>query len=152
MKKYLSTGVFWLIYFIISIFIIINKYISDKANFFKFSWNYGLIIFGFLLGSAYTYYVGKHKSQAMSITSFIFGLTFWIPLLNLIFGLLAVYTGVKALIRIKKMPTKYGGRWFAIIGIILGALVYITYITGIGMCLFGYKEICNNIGLTLLAQ
>jgi hypothetical protein len=91
------------------------------------------------------------KSRAIAIVSFIFGLTFWIPLLNLIFGLLAIFLGIKAVIKIKKEPDKYGGKWFAIIGIILGALVYITYLTGVGMCLFGYKEICNNIGLTFLA-
>ncbi len=152
MKRYLSPGVFWLIYVIIGIFIIINKYKSDKSNFFKFSWNYGLIILGFLLGSAYTYYVGKHKSQAMSIISFIFGLTFWIPLLNLIFGLLAISIGRNSLVNIKKDPAKYGGKWFAIIGIILGSLVYITYFTGVSMCLFGYKEICKNIGLGFLAK
>ena len=91
------------------------------------------------------------KSKATAITSFIFGLTFWIPLVNLIFGILAIYLGVKSLIKIRKESEKYNGKWFAITGIALGAIVYITYFTGIGMCLLGYKEICKSIGLTFLA-
>lgn len=91
------------------------------------------------------------KSKAMAIVSFLFGLTFWIPLLNLIFGAVAIYTGIKSLIMIKKEPANYGGKGFAITGIVLGSIVYITYITGFGICLSGYKEICKNIGLGFLA-
>lgn len=91
------------------------------------------------------------KSKATAIASFVFGLTFWIPLLNLIFGAFAVYFGIKSLKNIRKEPTKYGGKWFAVIGTILGLLVYLFYFTGLGMCLYGYKEICNNIGLTQLS-
>ena len=92
------------------------------------------------------------KSKALAITSFILGLMFWIPLLNLIFGALAIYLGFKALGKIKMDSVKYGGKWFAIVGIIFGAIVYVMYFTGVGMCLFGYKEICKNIGLTFLAE
>ena len=91
------------------------------------------------------------KSKAMPIASFIFGLTFWIPLINLIFGVFAIYLGIRSLSKIKNDPDKYGGKAFALIGIILGAVVYITYLTGIGMCLTGYKEICKFMGLQFLA-
>ena len=87
------------------------------------------------------------KSKAMAIASFVFGLTFWIPLLNLIFGAVALYFGIRALLRIKSNPDKYGGKIFAIFGIILGALVYVTESIGIGMCFNGNKVICNFIGL-----
>lgn len=92
------------------------------------------------------------KSKALAVISFIFGLMFWVPLINFIFGALAIYFGFKAVGKIKRDPTKYKGKWFAVVGIILGAIVYIMYFTGIAMCLFGYKEICKNIGLNLLAK
>ena len=91
------------------------------------------------------------KSKGTAIASFIFGLFFWIPLINLIFGALAVYLGIKSLIKIRRDPAKYFGKGFAVAGIILGALVYVTYLTGLGMCLFGSNEICKNIGLSYLA-
>lgn len=91
------------------------------------------------------------KSKATAVASFVFGLAFWIPLLNFIFGVLAVYLGLKAISKIKKEPDKYGGKGFAVTGIILGALPIVLYIIGFGMCLLGYKEICKNIGLTFLA-
>ena len=92
----------------------------------------------------------QKKSRAMALTSFVFGLFFWIQLLNLIFGALAVYLGFKSLGKIKKEPRLYGGKWFAIIGIVLSVLVYLTYLTGVGMCVFGYKGICTSIGLEFL--
>ena len=91
------------------------------------------------------------KSKTTAIISFVLGLAFWIPLLNLIFGALAIYIGIKSLIKIRKEPDTYAGKMYAILGIALGAIVYLTYITGLGMCLFGYKSICNNIGLSFLA-
>lgn len=91
------------------------------------------------------------KSKTTAVASFIFSLVFWIPLLNLIFGALAIYLGIKALIKIKKEPNKYSGKGFAITGLILSSIVYLTYFIGLGMCLFGYKEICKNIGLAFLA-
>lgn len=89
------------------------------------------------------------KSNGTAIASFIFGLFFWIPLINFIFAIPAIYFGIKALKNIRQ-DKSYGGKWFAITGIILGALVYVTYLTGLGMCMFGFKEICKNIGLTFL--
>ncbi|MBS3113942.1 DUF4190 domain-containing protein [Candidatus Woesearchaeota archaeon] len=91
------------------------------------------------------------KSNGTAIASLVFGLFFWIPLINFISGALAVYLGIKSLIRIRRDPAKYFGKGFAITGIILGALVYVTYLTGLGMCLFGFKEVCKNIGLSFLA-
>ena len=91
------------------------------------------------------------KSRGTAIASFVFGLFFWIPLLNFIFGAFAIYLGAKSLIKIKKDPAKYSGKGFAVTGIILGAIVYAAYFTGIGLCLLGFKGICKNIGLSFLA-
>ena len=152
MKKYLTPGILWLAYLIISISLIFNKSSSDRANLFKFSWSYIMLLLVFVLLSVYTYYYDKPKFQATSIVSFLFGLMVFIPLLNLIFAIPAVYFGINSIKKIKQNPQQYGGKWFAIIGIIFGALVYATYLTGLGMCLYGYKNICNNIGLTFLAK
>ena len=92
------------------------------------------------------------KSRARAIASFVFGLAFWIPLLNMIFGLLAIYHGVVSLKNVKKRPDKYAGKWFAVIGIVLGSIVYMTYLIGFGMCLYGYNDICKTMGLEFLAR
>lgn len=91
------------------------------------------------------------KSKAIAVSSFIFGLAFWIPLLNFIFGALAIFLGIKALSKIKKEHDKYGGKWFALAGIALGSLPIVLYTIGLGLCLVGYKDICKNIGLAFLA-
>ncbi len=91
------------------------------------------------------------KSKSTAIASFILGLTFWIPLLNLIFGALAIYIGIKSLINIRRNSSKYGGKTFAIAGIVLGGMVYVTYFIGFSMCLLGYKDICKAMGLSFLA-
>lgn len=90
------------------------------------------------------------KSKASAIASFICSLAFWIPLVNIIFGLLAVFLGLKALNNIKKAPDKYGGKAFAIAGIVLGTLPIISYLISLGICLSGYKEVCKTIGITFL--
>jgi len=90
------------------------------------------------------------KSSLKATISFIFGLTFWIPILNLILGIGAIYFGIVALINIKKEPLKYGGKWLALTGISLGALAWITYFVGIGMCLYGNRSVCSSIGLGFL--
>ncbi len=91
------------------------------------------------------------KSKAMAIASFIFGLTFWIPLLNVLFGAIALYLGIKALLNIKRHPEKFGGMAYAIAGIILGTLPIVFSVAGLGLCLYGYKQICANMGLAFLA-
>ena len=91
------------------------------------------------------------KSKATAVASFLFSLAFWIPLVNLIFGALAIYLGIKALTKIKKDPDKYEGKGFAIIGIIFGALPMVLYLIGLGICFIGYKEVCKAIGIQFLA-
>ena len=91
------------------------------------------------------------KSNLGAIISFICGLTFWIPILNLIFGIGAIYFGVLSLVNIKKEPEKYAGKWLAVSGLTLGVLVWATYLTGVGMCLSGNKSICSSIGLKFLS-
>ena len=93
----------------------------------------------------------KKKSKAGAIASLAFGLTFWIPLLNIIFGIFAIYLGIKSLKNIKKEPEKYSGKAFAIIGIILGSIVYIAFLIGISLCLTTHDAICGYIGLPFLA-
>ena len=92
------------------------------------------------------------KSKATAVASFIFSLAFWIPLLNIIFGLFSVVLGIKALIKIKKEPDKYYGKLFALAGIALGSLPIALSIAGLAMCLAGYKDICRNMGLAFLAR
>ena len=92
------------------------------------------------------------KSKLAAVTAFVLGLTFWIPLINLISGALAIIIGFKALIKIKKEPAKYNGKWFAIIGIVLGALPILLGLIGAGMCIAGQKEICKNVGLSFLGR
>ena len=97
MKKYLTPGILWLAYLIISISLIFNKSSSDRANLFKFSWSYIMLLLVFVLFSVYTYYYDKPKFQATSIVSFLFGLMVFIPLLNLIFAIPAVYFGINSI-------------------------------------------------------
>ena len=151
MKKHLSPGILWLAFFIISLTLILSKF--DIKNLFitRLQLEFFVILVGFIVVCWYTYHVDIGKSQTLSIFSFIFGLIFLIPLLNLIFGIFSIYLGVKALIKIKHQPKEFGGKWFAIIGIALGAIVYLTYIIGTMMCLSGYKTICKNIGLDFLS-
>ena len=92
------------------------------------------------------------KRRAMAIVSFILSLAFWIPLLNLIFGPLAVITGVASWKAARDKPNEYGGRWLALIGIILGSVPVVFALVGLGMCLTGFKEICINMGLGILAR
>jgi uncharacterized membrane protein HdeD (DUF308 family) len=64
--------------------------------------------------------------------SFVLGLGFWIPLLNFPFSILAIITGIAALKLAHKHPERYGGRTYAVIGIILGT---IPILLGISMLL-----------------
>lgn len=91
------------------------------------------------------------KSKGHAIASFVFGLFFWLPLLNLITGILAIILGVKALRLRKKNPEQFGGKWFAIIGIILGAIPLVFSVVGLIYCLSGFSDICANMGLWFLA-
>ena len=90
------------------------------------------------------------KSKTLAVLSFVFGIMFWIPLLNLIFGSLAIILGINSLLKIRKEPDKYDGRWYAIAGIVLGSLPIVLSIIGLGMCLSGFKDICKNMGLAFL--
>ena len=65
------------------------------------------------------------KDRSLGITSFTLSLFFWIPLLNIFLGTLAVVFGVGALKNIKKSPSKYGGKLYAIVGTGLGSLTIV---------------------------
>ena len=151
MKKNVSPGFLWAIFLMMSLLILIKKYQTEK-NFFTFNFGYLFILLMFIICSFYTYYFDRGKSRIMPLASFLFGVAFWIPLLNLIFAVFALYFGIASLKKISHKPKRYGGKWFAIIGIILGLLVYITYFIGFGMCFYGNKDICGNMGLSFLAK
>ena len=91
------------------------------------------------------------KSNIKALVSLILGLAFWIPLINLIFGTIAVIIGTKAIIEINRNPDLYSGLWLAVFGIILGAVPILFFILGFGMCLYGYVDICKSMGLSFLA-
>jgi hypothetical protein len=61
--------------------------------------------------------------------SFALGLGFWIPLLNYPLSILAIIFGINALKLAHKNPERYGGRGFAVAGIILGTLPILLGIT-----------------------
>ena len=86
------------------------------------------------------------KSKASAITSFVFGVISIIPLINYITAFLAIYFGIKSLKNIRKHPENYGGKIFAITGLLLGILTLIFTLTGIGLCLAGFKQICKSMG------
>lgn len=152
MKRRISPGIFWAAFLVISMVILYKTYQTDKANIFRFHIGYVLILAMFFICALYTYFFDRSKSRAASLASFLFGLVFWIPLLNLIFAIPALYFGIASLRKIKKKPEQYGGKWFAVIGIALGAIVYLTYYIGVAMCVSGNKEICSNIGLAFLSK
>ena len=145
-------GFLWALSLIAGLFLAVNKYRMDKAIFFKFSWVYIWILLFFAVSAGYTYFYDRKKSQTTALASFIFGLVIFIPLLNLIFAIPAILFGIRAIKKIRSSPEKFGGITFAIVGIALGAFIYITYLTGVGMCLYGFKGICANIGLQFLAN
>ncbi|MBI4144976.1 DUF4190 domain-containing protein [Candidatus Woesearchaeota archaeon] len=91
------------------------------------------------------------KSRALAWASLVFGLTFWIPMLNVLFGILALVLGIKALSRARAQPESYGGKAIAVIGIILGAIPLLFSVAGLGLCVSGWETICYNMGLWFLA-
>ena len=67
----------------------------------------------------------RGKQQALAITSLIFGvlsITFGIICGGPVFGAIAVVLGIIALLQIRSNPERYGGKGFAIVGIITGSL------------------------------
>lgn len=90
------------------------------------------------------------KSKSMAIASFVFGLISVLPLINYITIPLSLYFGFKSLSNIKKDPKNYGGKAFAITGITISILILIFTLTGMGICIAGYKEVCRDMGLTFL--
>ena len=86
------------------------------------------------------------KSKSMAIASFVFGLLSILPLINYLLMPLSIYLGFRSLQNIKKNPEAYGGKIFAVTGLTISILILIFTLTGIGICLAGYKEICKGMG------
>ena len=87
----------------------------------------------------------------MAVASFVFGLISLLPLINYLTMPLSIYFGFKSLSNIKKDPKNYGGKAFAITGLTISILILIFTLTGMGICIIGYKEVCKNMGLTFLS-
>ena len=90
------------------------------------------------------------KSKSLAITSFVFGVISIIPMINYLTTLLAIYFGIKSLKNIRKHPENYDGKIFAITGLLFGILIIIFTLTGIGLCLAGFKQICKSTGWTFI--
>ena len=83
----------------------------------------------------------------MGVAALVFGilavLTFWLPIVGLVLGLLAIIFGVIGRGRVRKMQATNGG--VALTGLILGVLVFIVNIVlSIALFLFGVAFI--NVG------
>ena len=149
MKK-ISPGFAWLGLFLWAIYSIVHGYKTQTLYQFRTDYAIFLIIFGLCI--AYTYNYDQKKSKSGALTSFIFSLTFWIPLINLIFCALGSIIGYKSLANIRKNSKHFGGKWFIIICFILTGIVYITYFIGVGLCFSGMNGICSNIGFAFMAD
>lgn len=90
------------------------------------------------------------KSKALAVASFIFGLISIFPLINYITIPLSIYFGAMALRNIKKHPSAYNGKGFAITGLVISILTLIFIMAGIGICLAGSKSICSSMGFAFL--
>lgn len=80
--------------------------------------------------------VTEKKDKIYSVTSFICGLLFWVPLFNFILGPMAVIFGIMGLKYSRIYPDRYGGEIFAIIGIILGSFAVIFTLIGLYVSIF----------------
>jgi len=64
----------------------------------------------------------EKKDLFYSKLSLVLSLGFWIPLLNYPLSIMAIVFGITALKLAHKDPNRYGGRTYAVIGIILGTI------------------------------
>jgi len=63
----------------------------------------------------------EKKKVGLAVTSLVFGLFFWFPLLGIITSIVAIICGIIALTNIKP-DNRYGGKGMAISGIVMGVL------------------------------
>jgi hypothetical protein len=73
----------------------------------------------------------KTRDRFYARLSFFLGLGFWIPLLNFPLSILSIIFGISALRLAHLYPQRYGGRVYAIIGIILSSLPIIFGISAL---------------------
>ncbi|MGV8086299.1 MAG: DUF4190 domain-containing protein [Candidatus Woesearchaeota archaeon] len=78
----------------------------------------------------------EKKDNVYSMTSFICGLLFWVPLFNFILGPMAIIFGIMGLKYARLDPDRYGGEVLAIIGIILGSFAVIFTLIGLYVSIF----------------
>jgi hypothetical protein len=145
-----SPGFAWIMLLLWIVYSVISRY--KKNVLYSFGFEYAAFLIMFAACIIYTYTYDRNKSRSGALTSFIFSLTFWIPLLNLIFCGIGSMVGFRSLKKIRKTPKTHGGFWFIIVCFILTAIVYVTYLAALGMCLAGMKGICWNIGLVFMVD
>lgn len=64
------------------------------------------------------------KKKEFAIISLSCGLLFWVPFLSIFTGILAIVSGIIALVKIKSDNRLYDGKKMAIAGIALGVLSF----------------------------
>lgn len=77
------------------------------------------------------------KSKSTAMASFILGLISWVPLFNFVIAPAGVYFGIVAIRKIKKEPDKYGGKGYAIAGIIICGIVTLLSYSWLALKLAG---------------
>lgn len=95
--------------------------------------------------------VKEKKDTFYSKLSFALSLCFWIPLLNVPLSISAIAFGIAALKLIHNSPERYGGRIYAVIGIILGALPLILILTAL-IIPMTREQIFREIALAIPAK
>lgn len=68
----------------------------------------------------------NYQDEFFAKLSFWFGVFSWIPLFNFGLSFAAVFFGIKAIKLQSKYPNKFSGKWYAIIGIVIGATIFIS--------------------------
>lgn len=120
-----------------------NTMPSDKSLFKVFYLRVWIVPVLLLFYSAASFFVmfnlkgGKDKSKAL--TSFILGLVLWVPLFNVMCGVIGLIFGIIALKEIKKNPEEYEGKTLATVGIVLCAIPVVGSILYFGALAFGVK-------------
>ena len=97
----------------------------------------------------------KAEWNRLSILSLILSVGVIIPLLNNIIGMIAAYTGIKALMEIRDSKKKEKGKYLALAGLVIGCLPYwfilTTEIQKLGMPEYQFNLITLGISIILIS-
>lgn len=86
----------------------------------------------------------EQKDYFTAKLSFWFGIFSWIPLFNFGLSFAAAFFGIKAIRRIISHPDKFGGKWYAIIGMIIGVSVFVSSVVFLAVYLV-QKMSCTQV-------